>query len=170
MRLFMYFLIRFVLSPHTRDFYAVTTCSTLHELYTTHSHPLSLISQNYPVCENTLLGLSTHEIYIPVQLGYYPPERIAMTITMVFGTSGWLAMVLHMVGVEWWLHWSANESKKYAMKVKKWWNGAQWKFSRFEVWYDCTLTKQLSYNYHEKSPVCIYLLINPAFKGLLSQL
>lgn len=119
MRLFMYFLTRFVLSPHTRDFYTVTTCSTLYELYTTHSHPLSLISQNYPICENTLLGLSTHEIQIPVQLGYYPPERIAMTITMVFGTSGWLAMVLHMIGVEWWLHWSANESKKDAMKVKK---------------------------------------------------
>ncbi|TGO38846.1 hypothetical protein BHYA_0066g00350 [Botrytis hyacinthi] len=119
MRVFMFFLARFILSPHTRDFYSVTTCSILHELYITHSHPLELITQNYPTCENTLLGLSTHEVHIPVQLGYYPPERMTMTIIMVFGTSGWLAMVLHMVAVEWWLHWSAKESKKDAMKVKK---------------------------------------------------
>lgn len=119
MRLFMFFLAQFILSPHTRDFYSVTTCSILHQLYIAHSHPLELISQNYPTCENTLLGLSTHEVHIPVQLGYYPPERMTMTIIMVFGTSGWLAMVLHMVAVEWWLHWSANESKKDAMKVKK---------------------------------------------------
>ncbi|KAF7950674.1 uncharacterized protein EAE97_002226 [Botrytis byssoidea] len=119
MRVLMFFLARFILSPHTRDFYSVTTCSILHELYITHSHPLELITQNYPICENTLLGLSTHEVHIPVQLGYYPLERMTMTITMVFGTSGWLAMVLHMVAVEWWLNWSANESKKDAMKVKK---------------------------------------------------
>ncbi|KAF7936393.1 uncharacterized protein EAE98_002612 [Botrytis deweyae] len=60
MRLFMFFLARFILSPHTRDFYSVTTCSILRELCTTHSHPIELISRKHPACENTMLGLSTH--------------------------------------------------------------------------------------------------------------
>ncbi|KAA8567311.1 hypothetical protein EYC84_010342 [Monilinia fructicola] len=49
MRFLMFFLTKILLSSHTRDFYSVTTCSTIRELYITHSYPLTLISQNYPV-------------------------------------------------------------------------------------------------------------------------
>lgn len=119
MRFLMFFLTKILLSSHTRDFYSVTTCSTIRELYITHSYPLTLISQNYPVCESTLPGIPTNEIYIPVQLGHSPPERLAAMVNMTFGTAGWLALVLHMVGVEWWLNWSADEGRKNAQKVKK---------------------------------------------------
>lgn len=143
MRFMMFIISKIILSPHTSNFYSVTTCSTLYDLYTTHSYPLELISQNYPACKNTLLGIETNEIYILVQIGRYPPERLAATVNMSFGTAGWLGMVLNMIGVELWLNWSANEGKRIAQKVKKWWS---WVYVfHWSSWVPRTLTNYLVY-------------------------
>ncbi|KAF7868590.1 hypothetical protein EAF04_005121 [Stromatinia cepivora] len=121
MRLLMIPLTTLILSPYTRTFYSLTTCSALHKLYTAHSYPLTHISQTYPMCENTLSGIEKQEIHIPIQMGYSPPECLVATLNLVFGTAGWCALVLHMLGVEGWLQWSggADVGKKMVVKVKK---------------------------------------------------
>ncbi|KAJ8058368.1 hypothetical protein OCU04_012560 [Sclerotinia nivalis] len=117
MRLLMPLLAIIILSPYSRTFYSLTSCSALLKLYTAHSLPLTHISQTYPMCENTFSGVGENQdIHIPIQLGYFPEERLAATLNMVFGTAGWCSLVLHLVGVEGWLQWC--EGRKMVVKGK----------------------------------------------------
>ncbi|APA06247.1 hypothetical protein SS1G_01261 [Sclerotinia sclerotiorum 1980 UF-70] len=120
MRLLMIPFMNIVLSPYTRTFYSLTTCSALHNLYTAHSYPLTNITQTYPMCENIISGVGDYQdIHIPIELGLFPPERLVASLNMVFGTAGWCSLVLHLLGVEAWLQWSGGaEGRKRVGKAK----------------------------------------------------
>ena len=81
----------------------ITTCKQLIFMYRSVHNETSVASlyDRYPECS---MGSSEHsKIMVGVSLSrFYPEERAAM-MDMVFGVSGWAALTVHSLALEWYL-------------------------------------------------------------------
>lgn len=119
MRVTMFMLAWLIVSPYTRTFYAAGTCKWVHERNEKYGLPAAALGERYPTCVDWLDGKSLSEggPVVAVRARFRLPEERAVTMNMTFGTAGWLAMVVHMVVVEWWL--SGNRDSKVEVRRKE---------------------------------------------------
>ncbi|KAH8596763.1 hypothetical protein B0O99DRAFT_619887 [Bisporella sp. PMI_857] len=121
LRIFMT-LIAFSIHKFTSNIYTgITTCDELIFMYRSVRNSTSVASlyERFPGCMGQ--ELEGRKVMVHVNLSkWYPEERAAM-MNMVFGVSGWCALVANAVAVEWYLNSTrkGNERLRKASVVRK---------------------------------------------------
>jgi hypothetical protein len=106
MRPMMFIIAFLIVSPLTRTFYGVGTCKWVLDVCKFKGISTTGLGDRYPTCFGGLNGdslLGDGEALVVVRTGFAWPEQRAVTMNMTFGTSGWFALVVHILMVEWWL-------------------------------------------------------------------
>ena len=103
MRILMVIIVIFVqeLTPDT--YTSVTTCAQLVFMYRSVKNETSAASlyDRYPTCR--LESSERMKVMVDASLSmFYPEEKTAM-LNMVFGVSGWAALTVHALAMEWYL-------------------------------------------------------------------
>jgi hypothetical protein len=89
-----------LLSPD--GFYSVSTCAELIALTTDYSIPLHGVHTRYPAC--ALPSSNSTLVIVPARWDKERPEEIASVLGLTFGVSAWIALLLHVIVVEWYLN------------------------------------------------------------------
>ena len=103
------------LSPNS--YKSILPCNEIIYIYqfvTNLSHSSSL-SSRYPACVGLEDSESGSDVYVVVNAtlanGRLPEEKAAL-MNMIFGVSGWIALLLHILLVEIYLSYSKEEDEK----------------------------------------------------------
>jgi hypothetical protein len=117
------------LSPNSYN--SVLPCDEIIYMYQFVASPsnLSSLYSRYPACAK--LDGSGSDVYVVVNAtlgnGMLPEERAAL-MNMIFGVSGWIALVLHILLVEVYLSYNKEEDERLR-KV----SGVRRRAARYEV-------------------------------------
>jgi hypothetical protein len=93
---------------------SVTTCEQIIYMYQFVSEPESLDSlySRYPTCAN--LTNKGEDVFVVVNASLHRafPEEKAALLNMIFGVSGWLASVVHLILMEVYLIYTKDEDER----------------------------------------------------------
>jgi len=110
MGVFVYFIVKF--APHS--FKAAMNCEEILFMYQSVANVTSVASMpsRYPACATyTATGPPVYVVVNAFPSRAYPEERAAI-LNMVFGVSGWLALMLHVLIIEIYLNATKDEDER----------------------------------------------------------
>ena len=103
----------------------ISTCQEITYTYRTLScdftRALTTIAERYPACAN--LSVSGKEVFVVVtgNLSMKKPEEIFALLSLVYGPSAFLALCVHILGIEWYLNMTQGEGERLRrMGVQMW--------------------------------------------------
>ena len=100
------------ISPNS--FKSIMPCNEIIYMYEFVTNPdfISTFYSRYPACKNLEGNASDVHVIINATLSRRLPEEKAALMNMVFGVSGWVALVIHVLFVEVYLSYSKDEDER----------------------------------------------------------
>jgi hypothetical protein len=100
------------LSPNS--FKSILPCDEIMYMYKFVTNPdfVSSLYTRYPACTNLGSNRSDVHVIVNATLSRRLPEEKAALMNMVFGVSGWVALVIHVLMVEVYLNYSKDEDER----------------------------------------------------------
>ena len=80
-------------------------------MYEGYSRPLEDIYTKYPMCRNFTASIPTY-VVVNANITTERPEEISSIFELSFGTSAWMAGVIHIFAVEWYLRATQDEDER----------------------------------------------------------
>ena len=133
LRIFMIVLAISIAKLSPNSYKSVLPCDEIIYMYQFVAYPsnLSSLYSRYPACVKLEESGSGSDVYVVVNAtlgnGMFPEERAAL-MNMIFGVSGWIALVLHILLVEVYLSYNKEEDE-WLRRV----SGVRRKAARYEV-------------------------------------
>ncbi len=98
-----------IISSPTSAYYSTRPCYVVDYMY---SHNQTAVELRYPACAAYYSGNNTEQ-YVPTHANMLiGPEGAAASFNVSFGAAGWLALFLHIVGAEIYLHLTPREAER----------------------------------------------------------
>jgi hypothetical protein len=97
------------LSP--RSYHTVSTCQEIIFMYEGYSLPVDDIFSRYPTCRNFTASIPAY-VVINADITTGRPEEIGSILELSFGTCAWIATVIHIFAVEWYLRSTKDEDER----------------------------------------------------------
>jgi len=96
-----------IISGKLSSYYTTMTCGQLYSIY---DSPIP-VNALYPACAR--LGASLNDVVVvPANFGSGEPEQIGAAFHISFGMAMWMAIILHVVGVEIYLNLTPREGNR----------------------------------------------------------
>lgn len=95
----------------SRRYHTVSTCQELIFMYEGYSLPLEDIYTTYPTCRNFTASIPAYVI-VNADITTQRPEENASILDLSFGPCAWMAAVIHIFAVEWYLRATKDEDER----------------------------------------------------------
>jgi hypothetical protein len=95
----------------SRGYHTVSTCQELIFMYEGYSLPLEDIYTTYPTCRNFIASIPAY-VVVNADITTGRPEEIGSILELSFGTCAWMATVIHIFAVEWYLKATQEEDER----------------------------------------------------------
>jgi hypothetical protein len=105
----------------SRSYHTVSTCQELIFMYERYSRPVEDIYSRYPTCRNFTASVPAYVI-VNADISAGRVEETGSIFELCFGTCAWMATVIHIFAVEWYLKFTKDEDerlRKVSMAKKK---------------------------------------------------
>jgi hypothetical protein len=95
----------------SRSYHTVSTCQELIFMYEGYSLPVEDIYTTYPTCLNFTASIPAY-VVVNADITNQRPEEVASILELSFGTCAWMAMVIHIFVIEWYLRATQDEDER----------------------------------------------------------
>jgi hypothetical protein len=95
----------------SRRYHTVSTCQELIFMYEGYSIPLEDVYSTYPTCRNFTASIPAY-VVVNADITTGRPEEVGAILKLSFGTCAWMAMVIHIFAVEWYLRATQDEDER----------------------------------------------------------
>jgi hypothetical protein len=104
-------LVPFAAKLSSRRYHTVSTCQELIFMYEGYSIPLEDVYSTYPTCRNFTASIPAY-VVVNADITTGRPEEVGAILELSFGTCAWMAMVIHIFAVEWYLRATQDEDER----------------------------------------------------------
>jgi hypothetical protein len=104
---------------------SISTCQEITYTYRTLScnftRALATIAERYPACANLSDGAEEVFVVVNGNLSMKRPEEIFALLSLVYGPSAFVALCVHILGIEWYLNVTKGEGERLRrISVQMW--------------------------------------------------